>query len=237
MHELLYPLGQGYDSVMLKCDVEMGGTDQKFNLLVGREIQRAYGQPPQIVATVPILEGLDGVEKMSKSKGNYVGITESPENMFKKLMGISDELMWRYYLLLTDRSETDIDRLKARAARGDLHPMQAKIDLAKEVVADFHSQADAARAAEEFNRVVRNKEVPSDIQSVPLPDGTRGETGVRVDKMLARIGLADSVTDATRKIKAGAVEINGVRIRDLVLGELPAEMIVQVGKQWRRVTL
>lgn len=236
MHELLYPLSQAYDSVMLQCDVEMGGTDQKFNLLVGREIQRAYGQPPQIVATVPILEGLDGVEKMSKSKGNYIGITESPENMFKKLMSISDELMWRYYLLLTERSEADIAGMRARVGRGDVHPMEAKLSLAKEIVADFHSQADAARAAEEFNRVVRNKEVPSDIQSVALPDGTRNDGGLRVDKMLARIGLADSVTDATRKIKAGAVEINGVRIRDLVLGEVPAEMIVQVGKHWRRVT-
>jgi tyrosyl-tRNA synthetase len=236
MHELLYPLSQAYDSVMLQCDVEMGGTDQKFNLLVGREIQRAYGQPPQIVATVPILEGLDGVEKMSKSKGNYIGITESPENMFKKLMSISDELMWRYYLLLTERSEADIAGIRARVGRGDLHPMEAKVGLAKEIVADFHSQADAARAAEEFNRVVRNKEVPSDIQSVPLPEGTRNDGGLRVDKMLARIGLADSVTDATRKIKAGAVEINGMRIRDLVLGEVPAEMIVQVGKHWRRVT-
>ena len=236
IHELLYPLSQAYDSVILKCDVEMGGTDQKFNLLVGREIQRDYGQPPQIVATVPILEGLDGIEKMSKSKGNYIGITESPENMFKKLMSISDELMWRYYLLLTDRSEADIDQMKARVSRGDLHPMEAKIGLASEIVADFHSQSDAARAAEEFNRVVRNKEVPKDIRSVSLPDGARNANGLRVDKMLAKIGLAESVTDATRKIKAGAVEINGVRVRDLVLGEVPSEMIVQVGKNWRRVT-
>lgn len=237
VHELLYPLAQAYDSVMLKCDVEMGGTDQKFNLLVGREIQRDYGEPPQIVATVPILEGLDGVEKMSKSKGNYIGIFEPPQEIFKKLMSISDDLMWRYYLLLTDRGENDITQMRARVARGELHPMEAKIGLAREIVTSFHSQADAARAADEFNRVVRNKEVPVDIQTVPLPEGARNASGIRVDKLMAMVGLADSVTDATRKIKAGALEINGSRVKDLVIGNPPAELVIQVGKQWRRVTV
>src|SRR3954462_11399778 len=146
MHELMYPLAQGYDSVALECDVEMGGTDQKFNLLVGRELQRDYGQPPRIVATVPILEGLDGVNKMSKSLGNYIGITEPPEVMFRKVMQISDDLMWRYYELLTDLSLADIAAMRAGA-----HPMESKIALGKLIVADFHSAAEAEQAAETFN--------------------------------------------------------------------------------------
>jgi tyrosyl-tRNA synthetase len=238
MHELLYPLAQAYDSVALHCDVEMGGTDQKFNLLVGREIQKDFGQPPQIVATVPLLEGLDDVNKMSKSLGNYIGITESPEIMYRKVMQIADSLMFRYYELLTDRSLADIDRMRARIAAAELHPMQAKAELARLIVTDFHSAADGARAEEEFNRVVRRHEVPAEIQSVPLPDGIGHSGGIRVDKMLARIGLAESVSDAVRKIKAGAVEIDGRRIHDLVLADAPAEpagMIVQVGKSWRRV--
>ena len=160
VHELLYPLAQAYDSVALQCDVEMGGTDQKFNLLVGREIQKDFGQPQQIVATVPLLEGLDGVNKMSKSLGNYIGITEPPEIMYRKVMQIGDGLMFRYYELLTDRSLAQIDRMRARIAGGELHPMQAKAELARLIVTDFHSAADAARAEEEFNRVVRRHEVP-----------------------------------------------------------------------------
>jgi tyrosyl-tRNA synthetase len=235
VHELLYPLTQAYDSVALKCDVEMGGTDQKFNLLVGREIQKDFGQLPQIVATVPLLEGLDGINKMSKSLGNYIGITEAPEVMFRKVMQISDDLMFRYYELLTDRSLVEIDRMRARIAAGELNPMQAKLDLARLIVADFHSPAEARRAEEEFNRVVRRKEVPADIQTVPLPDGVHNDGGIRVDKMLARTGLADSVSDAVRKIKAGAVEINGQRVHELVLADAPPELVVQAGKNWRRV--
>src|SRR5437868_7661534 len=146
MHELMYPLAQAYDSVALECDVEMGGTDQKSNLLVGRELQRDYGQPPQIVATVPILEGLDGVNKMSKSLGNYIGITEAPEVMFRKIMQVSDDLMWRYYELLTDKSLEDIASMKA-----SMHPMEAKVALGKSVVGDFHSAEEGERAAEVFN--------------------------------------------------------------------------------------
>jgi tyrosyl-tRNA synthetase len=235
VHELLYPLAQAYDSVMLKCDVEMGGTDQKFNLLVGREIQKDFGQPPQIVATVPILEGIDGVNKMSKSLGNYIGITEPPEVMFRKVMQISDELMFRYYLLLTDRGESDIAQMRARIDRGDPHPMEAKMELARLIVTDFHSAADAARASQEFNRVVRRGEVPADIQTVPLPDGIRSANGFRIDKLLVRIALAESVSDATRKIKAGAVEVNGRKVRDLVLAPGGGELLIQVGKNWRRV--
>lgn len=230
VHELLYPLAQAYDSVALKCDVEMGGTDQKFNLLVGREIQKDFGQPPQIVATTPILEGLDGVNKMSKSLGNYIGIAEPAEVMFRKVMQISDELMWRYYELLTDRSLAEIATM-----RQTMHPMEAKIALGKLIVADFHSAEDAECAAEIFNRVVRQREVPSEIETVPLPQGVRVEGGIRVDKMLARIGLAESVTDAVRKIKAGAVEINGHKVRDLLLPNPGPELLIQVGKNWRRV--
>jgi tyrosyl-tRNA synthetase len=235
VHELLYPLAQAYDSVALCADVELGGTDQKFNLLVGRDIQRDHGQPSQIVGTTPLLEGLDGVNKMSKSLGNYVGITEPPEEMFKKLMSISDELMFRYYELLTDMSVADIARMRQRIGSGGLHPMDAKIDLARRIVADFHGLPEAGRAAEEFNRVVRRGEIPSDLETVALPDGVVVAAGVRVDKMLAKLGLADSVSDATRKIKSGAVEINGRKVTDLTIPAADGEMIVQAGRKWRRV--
>ncbi len=231
IHEFLYPLAQAYDSVALACDVEMGGTDQKFNLLVGREIQRDYGQPPQIVATTPLLEGLDGVNKMSKSLGNYIGIAEPPEVMFRKVMQISDALMWRYYLLLTDLSEAEIVQI-----RQTMHPMDAKIALAKRIAADFHSAAEADHAAEVFQRVVRQKEVPEDMPVVALPEGVTKDGAIRVDKLLAKVGLAESVTDAVRKIKAGAVEINGGKVKDLALPDPPAELVIQVGKNWRRVT-
>src|SRR5207247_2535775 len=184
-------------SVALECDVEMGGTDQKFNLLVGRELQRDYGQPPQIVATVPILEGIDGINKMSKSLGNYIGIAEPPEVMFRKVMQVSDDLMWRYYLLLTDRSEAEI-----AAMRKFMHPMEAKIALGKRIVADFHSAADADRGAEVFNRVVRQKEAPENMGSVTLPESVARDGAIRVDKLLAKVGLAESVSDAVRKIRA-----------------------------------
>jgi tyrosyl-tRNA synthetase len=238
MHELLYPLAQGYDSVALGCDVEMGGTDQKFNLLVGRELQRDFGQLPQIVATTPLLEGLDGEKKMSKSLGNFIGITEPPEVMFRKIMQIGDSLMFRYYELLTDTSMSEIAAMQERIARGQLHPMNAKIELGKLVVADFHSVSDAAQAAEQFNRVVRQKETPPDIPVVPLPDGVMSGQGVHVEKLLARVGLADSVADASRKRKAGAVEINGQKVSDLIYPVAGlSELLVQVGKNWRRVSL
>ena len=237
VHELLYPLAQAYDSVALECDVEMGGTDQKFNLLVGREIQKDFGQPPQIVATVPILEGLDGVNKMSKSLGNYIGIAEPPEVMFRKVMQVSDELMYRYYELLTDTSMAEIGRMRQRSAAGDLHPMEAKIELGRLIVTDFHSAAAAADAAEEFNRVVRRGEVPADIRTVPLPEGVRVPEGIRLDKLIARVGLVPSVTEAVRKIKAGAVSVNGEKVPELVLRAPYGELTLQVGKGWRRVVV
>jgi tyrosyl-tRNA synthetase len=237
IHEFIYPLAQAYDSVVLECDVEMGGTDQKPNLLVGREIQQDFGQLPQIVATVPILEGLDGVNKMSKSLGNYIGIQEPPEVMFRKVMQISDSLMFRYYELLTDMSMAQIEEMRSRMAAGELHPMAAKIALGKSIVKDFHSAEAAERAAEVFDSVVRRKEAPDDIPEAPFPEEARTAAGIRVDKLLAKIGLAPSVTEAVRRIKAGAVEINGEKVRDLVLPDPPAEMVIQVGKNWRRVRL
>lgn len=230
VHELLYPFAQAYDSVALNCDVELGGSDQKFNLLVGREIQRDYGQLPQIVATTPLLEGLDGVDKMSKSKGNYVGITEPPETMFKKLMSISDELMYRYYELLTETSAAGIQSLRQRIARGDAHPKQAKMDLAKSIITDFHSRAGAERAADEWERVVGAGEVPSDIETF-----TVSEDSVRLDKLLARAGLAESVSEAVRKLKAGAVEIDGERVTEMVQVRFPGQYVIRLGKKWKRV--
>jgi len=238
LHELLYPLSQGYDSVMLEADVELGGTDQKTNLLVGREIQRQYGQPPQIVVTTPLLVGLDGVEKMSKSKGNYIGVTEPPEVMFRKIMQISDELMFNYYELLTDVSVREVEQIKARIASGEQHPMEAKIDLGKIIVTAFHSSAAAESAAKEFNRVVRQKEEPQDIETVTLPEDLRTDTGISVDKLLARLGLAESTSDAARKRKAGAVIIDGQKWSDPKYPISPGAILtIQVGKKWRRVSV
>ena len=227
VHELLYPLAQGYDSVMLKCDVELGGTDQKFNLLVGRELQRDSGQPPQIVATTPLLEGTDGVEKMSKSKGNYIGITEPPKVMFRKVMGVSDQLMWRYWELLTDLSLPEIAALKQR------EPMEVKMELASRVVADFHSSADAKQAQEDFNREVRQGAQPADIES------TSNSTydvalGTNVPKLLHATGLASSRTEAERLQKSGAVEINGEPWTKTYYPE--RRFTIRSGKKWKRIT-
>jgi tyrosyl-tRNA synthetase len=236
LHELLYPLAQGQDSVVMRCDVEMGGTDQKFNLLVGRELQKDAGQAPQIVATVPILEGLDGVEKMSKSKGNFIGITEPPKAMFAKIMRINDELMFRYYELLTDVPAEDIERMKQRIAAGEMNPMEAKMELARLVVADFHSSAEADAARDAFDREVRQKREPEDMETVDLPASARTDKGIRVDKVLALAGLADSVTDATRKLKAGAVEINGEVFKDLLLPDArESQLVMRLGKKWKRI--
>jgi tyrosyl-tRNA synthetase len=224
VHELLYPLAQAYDSVALRCDVEMGGTDQKFNLLVGREIQRDYGQQPQIVAMTPILEGLDGEKKMSKSLGNYIGITEAPAVMYRKVMQISDVLMWRYYELLTDLSLGEIAELRAEDK-----PMQQKKRLALTIVRDFHSESDAAAAQAAFESVVQHKQIPAEIQAVEVSEV------LRIDKLLARIGLAESVSDAVRKLKAGAVEVNGAKIPDQFFTPDGDEILIKAGKNWRRV--
>src|SRR5437588_219257 len=211
IHELLYPLSQGYDSVALEADVELGGTDQKFNLLVGREIQRAYGQPSQVVLTMPILEGLDGVQKMSKSLGNAIGIAEPPQEMYGKLMSISDDLMWRYWELLTDLSMTQIELLRSRCAKGEAHPMKVKKELAKRIVTEFHSPDAAQHAAEGWEKQFQKDEVPEDLETVELQYADVAASGdgnnIKLDKLLHRSGLADSATDAQRKLKQNAVRI------------------------------
>jgi tyrosyl-tRNA synthetase len=235
VHELLYPLTQAFDSVALECDVEMGGTDQTFNLLVGREIQRDYGQRPQIIATVPILEGIDGVEKMSKSKGNYIGITEPPKVMFRKIMQISDDLMYRYYELLTDLQLHEIAHLKEDVQVGRKDPMEVKMALGHRIVSDFHSEAEADSARDAFDREVRKGLEPADTETVDLPPEVATDKGIRVDKLVATIGLAESVTDAVRKLKAGAVEINGNSQKDLLLTDARGVLVIRLGKKWKRV--
>ena len=232
VHELLYPLMQGYDSVALKSDIELGGTDQKFNLLVGRELQREYGQEPQCILTMPLLEGLDGVEKMSKSKNNYVGITEPPTEMFGKLMSISDELMWRYFELLSFRSLADIAGLREQCASGR-NPRDAKVMLAQEIVARFHSPDAAESALAEFDARFRHGAAPENMPEVVL----RGAP-MAIAQLLKQAQLAPSTTEANRNIDQGGVRIDGVRIDDRSL-RLPAgTYVVQVGKRrFARVTL
>ena len=241
VHELLYPLVQGYDSVALEADVELGGTDQKFNLLVGRELQRAYGQESQVVLTTPILEGLDGVQKMSKSLGNAIGIHEPPLEMYGKIMSISDEMMWRYYELLTDVQVADIEKMKREA-----HPMQAKKDLARRIVGDFHSAEAAQKAGEDWAKQFQKDEVPQTIQevSVLVSDigGSMDEKGnllLRIDRLLVKCGLAESMTDAGRKLKQGAVRLENTVVTDprLILTAPISgsswKVILRVGKQIR----
>ena len=236
VHELLYPLAQGYDSVMLNADVELGGTDQKFNLLVGRELQRHYGQPSQIVLTMPLLEGTDGIQKMSKSYGNYVGITQEPVEMFGKLMSISDELMWRYYELLTDLTTKQIDELKAKVSDGSLHPMQAKKDLAKRIISDFHSTDNAQAAETNWAKQFQKDEVPENVEEVGLAASDVGSGSVKLDKILVKAGFTDSGSDAQRKIKAGAVKIDGQVHKDLYIQLNPGSgVVVRVGRTMKRV--
>jgi tyrosyl-tRNA synthetase len=239
IHEFLYPLAQAYDSVALEADVELGGTDQKFNLLVGRDIQRDYGQTSQVVMTTPLLEGIDGVQKMSKSLDNYIGVTEPPEVMYRKVMQINDELMFRYYELLTDVSISEIDAMKEKVDNGGLHPMQAKADLAKMIVGEYHSAEGARRGEESFRRVVQQGGEPADMPEFSLPEAMRAEPGIRIDKLLREIGLAQSGAEANRKLKEGAVSINGEKHRDM--SYTPADGIgqltIQVGKKWARVRM
>ncbi len=243
VHELLYPLVQAYDSVMLRCDVEMGGTDQKFNLLVGREIQKDYGQPPQIVATTPLLRGLDGVNKMSKSLGNYIGITEAPEVMFRKVMQISDELMWEWWELLTDRSVAEIEEMKRRAAAGEMNPMDAKMELGRVIVGDFHAEKEAARAVEEFTHVVRQGQAPAQVVSYSVPPnaviGARTAEGlpVRVDRLLVGTNTAESTSEAARKRTEGAVSIDGERVTTPTHFLQPGDRTIRVGKKWAIVSV
>jgi tyrosyl-tRNA synthetase len=210
MHELLYPLLVAYDSVVLESDVELGATEQKFNLLMGREIQREYGQESQVAFTMPILVGLDGSRKMSKSLGNYVGITETPEQIFGKMMSIPDELMWSYYELVTDRTPEEIAKLKGDVSSGSTHPMDMKMLLAQEVVSVFHGEAAGRKAAEMFQRVFRDRQAP---QGAPVKNLAAGAPQM-IKSLLTTLGLASSVSEAERLVKQGAVEIDGQRIDD-----------------------
>ncbi len=231
IHELLYPLAQGYDSVALEADLELGGRDQKFNLLVGRELQREYGLEAQVILTMPLLEGLDGVQKMSKSLNNYVGIYDAPGEMFGKLMSISDDLMFRYYELLTDKTPAEIDQLRKDTASGKTHPMEAKVELATRIIKDFHSSADARHAAEEFSRVFRSRNEPTRMDVKELKRSARG---VRLAKLLVDSLLVSSNAEAQRLIKQGSVTVNHEKTTD-VKADLDCskarEYILKVGKR------
>lgn len=228
IHEFLYPLIQGYDSVELNADVELGGTDQKFNLLMGRELQKAYGKPQQSILTMPILEGLDGVQKMSKSLGNYIGISDSPKDIFGKIMSISDELMWRYIDLLSFRSLAEIKQWREDVAAGQ-NPIEIKKDFAAEIVARFHSEAEAQQAREGFANQFKKGEIPDDIAEITL---TVADEGLAIANVLKDAGLTSSTSEALRMIKQGAVKIDSQKIEDrsLVLTK-GVEYIIQVGKR------
>ncbi len=235
IHELLYPLIQGYDSVALKADVELGGTDQKFNLLVGRDLQRAYGVPAQVVITMPLLEGTDGVQKMSKSLGNTIGITDLAREMFGKVLSISDTLMWRYYELLSDVSVAELERFRQQAQSGEVNPKDIKVRLAKELVARYHSSADANAAAEDFENVFKKKNIPDDILTIQ----TWGAEPRWICKVLADNALTESTSAARRLLQQGAVTVNGEKATDIEL-QLSGnqEYVIKVGKKrFLKVTL
>jgi tyrosyl-tRNA synthetase len=238
VHEFLYPLAQAYDSVHLEADVELGGTDQLFNLNVGRDIMPAFGLEAQVVMTTPLLEGLDGVEKMSKSMGNYVGVTEPPPEMFGKLMSISDELMWRYYVLLTDLSHAEVERLRERVASGGTHPKEVKVELARRVVRDFHGPEQAAQAVEEFERRFARGQLDADtllLVTIELPE----EGWKNLSKVMIDAGLASSSSDAARKIQQGGVRVDREKVTDSRARcdlSRPA-FILEVGRRAVRVEL
>lgn len=229
IHEFLYPLIQGYDSVAMKADVELGGTDQLFNLLMGRDLQRSRGQEPQVVLTMPLLEGLDGVNKMSKSLGNYIGISETPESIFGKIMSVSDSLMFRYYELLSDRSMSEIEQIKERVINGILHPKAAKVQLAKEMVARFHSSAAAEEAEQNFDQVFARHEMPDEIEEITLTvDGNE----IWIPKLLLEAGLVKSTSDGRRMIQQQAVSINGEKVGDSnALVAVQEPLLLKVGKR------
>jgi len=226
IHELIYPLFQAYDSVALKADVELGGTDQLFNLLIGRDIQREYGVEPQVIITLPILEGLDGVQKMSKSLGNYVGIMEPPFEMYGKLMSISDELMWKYYLLLTDYSEEEIEKMKEEVKAGKLHPKKVKMQLARYIVAQFHDKDAAIKAEQEFEKVFSKKGVPEDAPTVEVSAGE-----VKLPVLLQETGMVKSRSEARRLINQKAIDFNGETVTSEVLNIPPGEHVLKIGKK------
>jgi tyrosyl-tRNA synthetase len=236
LHELLYPVMQGYDSVCLECDVELGGTDQKFNLLCGRELQRQYGQKPQIVLMTPILEGLDGVQKMSKSLGNAIGINEPPAEMYGKLMSISDDLMWKYWVLLTDLKQSEVDALHAEVSAGKLHPMEVKKRLARTITTGFHGEAAALSTDENWARMFQQKGQSEDLEMVPVAyaDVAGPEPNqIRLPKLLVQMGLAASGAEANRKITEKAVKVDGEVVTAALLSvpALPAQVSVRLGKR------
>jgi len=229
IHELLYPLAQAYDSVAVQADFELGGTDQKFNLLVGRDIQREYGLEPQVLLMTPILEGLDGVEKMSKSLKNYVGIAESPEDIYGKVMSISDQLMWRYYELLTDFPSSRIEAMKQDVESGATHPMEIKASLASQVVSDFHSPEAAQMARDHFSRVFQRREQPEDMVEFTIDRSDQ----ISIADLIAHVQFAPSKSEARRLIKGGGVSINGNKVEDPTLTLDPRrdpELVLRVGK-------
>ena len=262
-HELLYPMMQGYDSVALQCDVELGGTDQKFNLMRGRDLQKHFGQPQQSILMMPIIEGLDGVQKMSKSLGNAIGIQEPPAEMYGKLMSISDELMWRYWTLLTDLRASEIDQMQADVASGTLHPMQAKKNLAHLITAGFHTAAEADTSADNWTKQFQKRETPADLEEVSVsindvvvlnqkslaqtddPEAkqsfinTTGATPLRLDKLLMHSGFVPSASEGARKVKEGAVRIDDVVRRETHMGimHLPARLLVRVGKRTKIIVV
>ena len=237
LHEFLYPVMQGYDSVCLECDVELGGTDQKFNLQCGRELQRDYGQKPQIVLMTPILEGLDGIQKMSKSLGNAIGINEPAGEMYGKLMSISDELMWKYFLLLTDLRGSEIEAMKADVAAGKLHPMETKKKLARTITAGFHGEAAAKSADENWARMFQSGETAEDLEEVAIAyadvAGPEESKQIRLPKLLVAMGLAASGAEANRKIAEKAVRVDGGVVEGLLIpvAPLPARLTVRLGKR------
>jgi tyrosyl-tRNA synthetase len=247
LHELVYAIAQAYDSVALQADVELGGTDQKFNLLMGRELQRGYGQPSQVILTTPLLAGTEGVQKMSKSYGNYIGINEPPQEIYGKLMSISDELMWRYYELLTDVSSSAIEQMQADVARGQKHPMALKKALARQIVQDFHSQPAAQQAEENWERQFQKEEVPENVELVqikysevagPTSQSSDHTKPIKLDKLLLRAGFADSLSDGQRKIKQNAVKIDGITCKNLVIqAQLPSELTLRVGRKIKKVRI
>ncbi len=261
IHELLYSICQGYDSVALEADVELGGTDQKFNLHMGRTLQKDYGQPSQIILTMPILEGTDGVQKMSKSYGNYIGINEPPQQIYGKVMSVSDTLMWRYYELLTDMPSSAIEQMKADAAAGKQHPMELKKALARRIVQDFHGEPAAQAANENWAKQFQKDEVPEDVETISvqvetisceseadsaialvggkaLANVVDGPYYIRVDKLLRESGLADSVSDGNRKVKQNAVRIEGQLVSSMIFSKMiPVQITVRVGKRIKNVQI
>lgn len=231
LHELLYPIAQGYDSVFLEADVELGGTDQLFNLLVGRDLMGKLGLPPQIVMTLPLLEGLDGHEKMSKSLGNYVAVEDAPEEMFGKLMSVSDDLMWRYWVLLTDRSDAEVEEFRRQAASGARHPMSLKFDLARIITADFHGTQAAEDAERSFRSVHQRRELPDSIPEIALP---AADAPLVLAKLLQQSGLTATTSEARRLLQQGGVKVDGAAPRDpkyCLDSSAGQTYLVQVGKR------